>query len=210
MAPTVSNNKQSKRRNRTSRRREVANLVRQPAPSTPAEVIITLRLGFVRQLSLTAGAPTVVGLRVNDPVGLIDNWSLRAADFAAYRVVALDLTVTPVDTTTAQANRGITYASVLFTSTSTIAPPASTTALLELPGAKVRPFSVDNPRSSCRYRWRATDLNSLIFGATTSAPLAQYVTVYAGALNNVAGAGGNASLEFSGWMQLEFKGLTIF
>lgn len=202
--------KQSQRRKRNSRKSTVANIVRQPAASTPAEVIITLRLGFFRQLNFSAGVPTVVGIRLNDPVSLIDNWTLRASDFAAYRVVSLDATVTSVDTTTNSANRGICYASVLFTSTSTTPAPTSTTALLELPGAKVRPFSVDNPRSSCRYRWRATDLNSLIFGTTTSAPIAQYVYFYAGALNTVSSTGGTPSLDVSGWMQLEFKGLTIF
>ena len=202
--------KQSHRRKRNSRKSTIANIVRQPAASTPAEVIITLRLGFFKQLNFTTGVPTVIGLRLNDPVVLVDNWTLRVSDFAAYRVVSLDTTVTTVDTTTNSANRGICYSSVLFTSPTTTSPPISTTALLELPGAKVRPFSVDNPRSSCRYRWRATDLNSLIFGSTNSAPPAQYVYFYAGSLNNVSSTGGTASLDVSGSMQLEFKGLTIF
>jgi len=164
-----------------------------------------MRLGFITSQALTGGVS--LDLRVNDPITYIPGWVQRAGDFLSYRVVRLQVNLQPRDAIVAGqlANISSTYACVLQESVNAppVVPP-SAAAILELPGARLLPFSQNNPRSMTTYTWTCSDLNALIYGPINNVPPASYVNVFT-QLGN--GPNGQPRIDLSGWLDVEFRGL---
>lgn len=189
------------------------NNKRRPAPLTrppvAGEVLVRMRLGFVTTQVLTGSA--ALDIRVNDPIAYVPGWIQRAGDYLSYRVVRVQVYLQPKDSVNPGSgqlyNISATYSTVMTESVN--APPTippSAAAILELPGARLLPYSQNNPRSLTRFTWTCSDLNGLIYGPVGSPPPASYVNVFAQIGNAPQGT---ARLDFNGWMDIEFRGIAV-
>lgn len=191
------------RKNRGRRRGNATVAV--PRPATAEQVIVRMRLGYTETLS--AGTSAVTS-QINSPFK-IPNWAMRSSDFMAYRIVAASVQISVLDAQagTTPNNQVKAYASVLFTAANTFAPPTNAVQILEFPGSDVRPYNAANPRSQRKFHYRTKDLNALVFGNTSAAPLVENVFVACALTSSPTGTG-SPQFEFNGWMDVEFRGLS--
>lgn len=176
--------------------------------STPSEVTVRMRLGINTSILLN-NEVTVNTVRINDPFVMVENFGQRGQDFATYRIIQMQLFLTPNSTqTTISGSNTRQWASAILTSaTAPIVSPSSISQLLELPQAQVRPMDLSNPLSRRRVFWRATDVNSLTYTNRSLQPELTTVQAYC----SVTGPALTGwSILFTGWMEVEFKGLAVF
>lgn len=176
--------------------------------STPAEVTVRMRLGVNTSIPLN-NEVTVNTVRINDPFVMVENFGQRGQDFATYRITQMQLFLTPnsTQTTITGSNTRQWCSAILTSATAPIVSPSNISQLLELPQAQVRPMDLSNPLSRRRLFWRATDVNSLTYTNRSLQPelttVQAYCSVTGPALTGWA-------ILFTGWMEVEFKGLAVF
>jgi len=172
--------------------------------STPQEVLVTLNLGLQTQLTLTSPS-TVASSVLNDPLSVVLDWAARSADFLTYRVVGLDVWVSPVSTGTSTPTVTQTkqWVSCLTELVDAITTPASANFLLELPQSQVRPMDTANPQYRRHLRWRCSDLNALLYGSCLNPPPGRKAVLSVSTTAAIVGW----SIQVHGRMTVEFKGL---
>lgn len=200
--PNKRHNNNNKRSRKPTRGNATTAIVR---PSIPEEVRVRMRLGIYK--SNVVNANTVFAQTINDPLTMVNNWSMRSAAFESYRVVGADIHIVPsvAASGTVSATDTRTYVTALVESQGPPVNPTNFVEIMELPQADVRPMNTANPRAHRRLRWRCRDLNGLIFTNTASAPLATSVTLFSSSNGSSPVTGWQFNI--SGYLDVEFKGI---
>lgn len=199
----TNNSRRKRNPNGGNRRKGLATPI-VPSPAYPGDVRVKMRLGIGYNVNLTV-SPLVTVL--NDVTTSVVNWSVRAADFLEYRVIGGVFHLQPRTTATGtpSATDTKTWLSAIFESVGLVPAVSLPDQILELPNCDVRPMNTANPRSGKRYNWRVKDLNALIFGPTSQAPVAQSLNLVTAQNNGAAITGWQ--LQVNGYVDVEFKGL---
>jgi hypothetical protein len=167
-----------------------------------------MKLGVYISVVVQANTPNAT--RVNDPFSLIPSFVNRSAPFEQYRIIGLRLHITPSVSAsgTVSATDTRTYVSTLIESTSSPPAPTNFTEVMELPQADIRPMNTANPRSMKTVSWRCRDLNALIMSPVTNPPAANQVTLFLASNGSSPVTGWQFNV--TGYLDIEFKGLTMF